>query len=50
MADVEQQEQGEKPLTTADLLKSHSVKVIESHMASSYEDSAVEACLEADIV
>ncbi|KAL0023893.1 hypothetical protein WJX79_006763 [Trebouxia sp. C0005] len=26
MADVEQQEQGEKPLTTADLLKSHSVK------------------------
>ncbi|KAA6429050.1 MAG: flagellar outer dynein arm light chain 6 [Trebouxia sp. A1-2] len=47
MADVEQQEQGEKPLTTADLLKSHSVKVIESHMASSYEESAVEVCLEA---
>ena len=46
MADAEQQEQGEKPLTTADLLKFHSVKVIESHMASSYEESAIEVCLE----
>ncbi|KAL3142187.1 hypothetical protein ABBQ38_002536 [Trebouxia sp. C0009 RCD-2024] len=47
MADVEQAEQGEKPLTTADLLKSHTVKVIESHMASSYEESAVGIALEA---
>ena len=47
MADVEQQEQGEKPLSTADLLKSHTVKVVESHMASSYEQSAVDVCLEA---
>lgn len=46
MADAEQQEQGEKPLTTADLLKFHSVKVIESHMASSYEESAIDVCLE----
>ncbi|KAL3152626.1 hypothetical protein ABBQ32_001641 [Trebouxia sp. C0010 RCD-2024] len=47
MADVEQAEQGEKPLTTADLLKSHTVKVIESHMASNYEESAVGIALEA---
>ena len=47
MADAEQQEQGEKPLTAAELLKSHSIKVIESHMASAYEESAVETCLEA---
>lgn len=47
MADVEQAEQGEKPLTTADLLKSHTVKVIESHMASTYEESAVGTALEA---
>lgn len=42
MADVEQAEQGEKPWT-----KSHTVKVIESHMASSYEESAVATALEA---
>ena len=47
MADIEQAEQGEKPLTTADLLKSHSLKVIESHMASSYEESATGIALEA---
>ena len=47
MADTEQTEQGEKPLTTADLLKSHTVKVIESHMASNYEESAVGIALEA---
>ena len=45
MADAEQTEQ-EKPLTTADLLKSHTVKVVESHMASSYEESAVGIALE----
>lgn len=47
MADIEQTEQGEKPLTTADLLKSHTVKVVESHMASSHEESAVGIALEA---
>ena len=47
MADVEQAEQGEKPLTTVDLLKFHTVKVLESHMASSYEESAVGVALEA---
>lgn len=47
MADAEQQEQGEKPLTTADFLKSHTVKVLESHMTSAYEQSAVDVCLEA---
>ena len=47
MADIEQAEPGEKPLTTADLLKSHTIKVIESHMASSYEESATGIALEA---
>lgn len=47
MADVESQDQAEKPLTTAELLKSHTVKVVESHMTSTYEDSAISICLEA---
>lgn len=47
MADIEQAEPGEKPLTTADLLKSHTIRVIESHMASSYEESATGIALEA---
>ena len=47
MADVESQEQVEKPLTTADLLKVHTVKIIESHMTSTYEESVTGICLEA---
>ena len=47
MADIEQAEQGEKALTTADLLKSHTFRVIESHMISSYEESATGIALEA---
>ena len=47
MADIEQAGQGEKALTTVDLLRSHTVKVIESHMASSYEESATGIALEA---
>lgn len=47
MADAESQEQVEKPLTTADLLKLHRVKIIDSHMTSSYEESAIGICLEA---
>lgn len=47
MADTETQEQVDKPLTTADLLKLHTVKTIESHMTSTYADSATAISLEA---
>lgn len=47
MADPENQDQVDKALTTADLLKLHTVKVIESHMTSTYEESATAISLEA---